>query len=69
MTQTAKLTTSVGGTNLQVGISVAVSGDTVVGGTPADNLARGSAYLFVKPGGGWIDMTRRPNSPRRTALV
>ena len=44
------------------GISVAISGDTVVVGAASDdigaNLNQGSAYVFVKPAGGWADMTQ-----------
>ncbi len=40
----------------QLGRSVAVSGDTVVAGAIGDKVAGvqvGSAYVFVRPGGGW----------------
>jgi hypothetical protein len=36
---------------------VAISGDTVVVGAPGDNSVQGSAYVFVKPGGGWATGT------------
>jgi len=55
MTQTAKLTASDGAVYDFFGFSVAISGDTVVAG------ARGnanSAYVFVKPGSGWANMTQ-----------
>ncbi|MFN8453934.1 MAG: hypothetical protein U0401_04550 [Anaerolineae bacterium] len=43
------------------GAYVAMSGDTVVIGSAGDdigaNSGQGSAYVFVKPGGGWSDMT------------
>jgi hypothetical protein len=61
-TFTAKLTASDGAGGDRFGSSVAVSGDTVVVGAPradigvpADN--RGAAYVFVKPSGGWSNMT------------
>ena len=56
LTEDAKLTASDGAINDKFGFSVAVSGDTVVVGARDDNapLSRtGSAYVFVKPGGGW----------------
>jgi len=55
MTQTAKLTAGVAGYNF--GISVAISGDTIVIGAEKVGLYRGSAYVFVKPTGGWSNMT------------
>ncbi|MCP4373769.1 MAG: hypothetical protein GY797_37560, partial [Deltaproteobacteria bacterium] len=42
-------------------LSVAVSGDTVVAGALGDDdngNDSGSAYVFVKPGSGWADMTQ-----------
>jgi len=56
--QTAKLTASDASTNDYFGSSVAISGDIVIMGAYGDddggNLS-GSAYLFKKPDGGWID--------------
>ncbi len=61
-TQTAKLTASDGAAGDALGLSLAVSGDTVVGGAYADdagaNTDQGSAYVFVKPGGGWANGTQ-----------
>ena len=41
-----------------LGYSVAVSGETAIVGAPKDtvgaNVAQGSAYIFVRSGGGWI---------------
>jgi FG-GAP repeat len=58
-TQTAKLTASDGDEFDKFGTSVAVSGDTVVVGAPGDDFGveedLGSAYVFVKPGGGWVN--------------
>jgi hypothetical protein len=57
LTQTANLIASDGAMNDYFGGSVAISGDTVVVGAQGDsvdaNTAQGSAYVFVKPGGGW----------------
>ena len=58
MTQTAKLTASDGVGNDHFGYFVSVSGDTVVVGAPIDESSRGSAYVFVKPGADWVDMTQ-----------
>jgi len=56
VTETAKLTAS-DGTNLDyLGRSVAVSGDTVVAGAQGAAYV-GSAYLFVKPDSGWVNMS------------
>ncbi len=55
--QTAKLTASDGAADDYFGISVSVSSDgsvIVVGSYPDDP---GSAYVFVKPVGGWADKT------------
>ena len=61
MTQTAKLIASDGVTVDHLGAAVAVSGDTVVAGAPSyfgSNSTQGFAYVFVKPGSGWADMTQ-----------
>jgi uncharacterized protein (UPF0333 family) len=61
MTQVAKLTSSDNGEGF--GTSVAISGNTiVVGAANTSNFAAptagpGAAYVFVKPTGGWTDMT------------
>ena len=55
-TQTAKLTASDGAEGDNFGRSVAVDGDTVVIGSPGANSARGGAYVFTKPDGGWVDV-------------
>ncbi|MGH8472404.1 MAG: FG-GAP repeat protein, partial [Gammaproteobacteria bacterium] len=53
----ARLTASDGATGDAFGFSVAVSGETVVVGAVFDdvgsNLQQGSAYVFVRPVGGW----------------
>jgi hypothetical protein len=56
MTQTAKLTASDGAANDYLGYSVAISGNTVVGGAPNANNYLGEAYVFVKPASGWVNM-------------
>ena len=61
MMQAAKLTASDGMENDFFGNSVAISGDTVVVGAPAviitlfapPSTSPGTAYVFVKPSGGW----------------
>jgi len=59
--QLAKLTASDGMPGDQMGISVVISGNTIVAGaqnaTVGSNAAQGAAYVFVKPGSGWADMT------------
>lgn len=37
--------------------SVAIQGDTIVVGTSDETYGPGKAYVFVKPAGGWTDMT------------
>lgn len=54
LTETAKLTASDGAAEDRFGLSLAVISDTVVAGAPGDNSGLGSAYVFVKPGGGWV---------------
>ena len=63
LTEDAKLTASDAANGDDLGISVAISGDTVVAGAPnADvggaNSDHGAAYVFVKQGGGWADKTQ-----------
>ncbi|UCG17078.1 MAG: hypothetical protein JSV19_03410, partial [Phycisphaerales bacterium] len=60
-TEQAKLTASDGAADDFFGCSVGVSDETVLIGASGDDHAgvngAGSAYVFVKPGGGWVDMT------------
>ena len=60
--QLAELTASDGVDGDQLGISVSISGNTVVAGaenaTVNGNAAQGAAYVFVKPASGWGDMTQ-----------
>jgi len=62
MTQTAKLTASDKEAGDWFGCSVSVSGDVVVVGAkeadPGGTTSAGAAYVFVKPGSGWGDMTQ-----------
>lgn len=62
MTETAKLTASDGAVEDQFGTSISIAGDTVVVGSPGDDtvgagLDGGSAYVFVRPPGGWSSAT------------
>jgi trimeric autotransporter adhesin len=60
-TEAAKLTASDGGAFDGLGLSVAVSGDTVVAGAQSATVnghpLQGAAYVFVKPAGGWASET------------
>jgi hypothetical protein len=58
LTSVAELTAADGQIGDRLGQAVAVSGDTVVGGAYQNDTARGAAYVFVKPGGGWSTMTQ-----------
>ena len=55
LNETAKLTASDADNFYAFGQSVAVSGDTVIVGAANDSV---SAYVFVKPAGGWNNMTQ-----------
>jgi hypothetical protein len=60
MTETAKLTASDGRDFDKLGTAVAISGNTVVAGAPAnpDVGVHGKAYVFVKPSSGWANRTQ-----------
>ena len=62
MRQVAKLTASDGGYEAVLGVSVAILGNTIVAGAPGatvgGNALQGEAYVFVKPIGGWKNMTQ-----------
>lgn len=60
MTETAKLTASDGRDGDMLGTAVAISGNTVVAGAPAnpDVRVHGKAYVFVKPSSGWANRTQ-----------
>lgn len=51
--ESAKLLASDGAVNDLFGRSVAMAGDMVVAGAPGDDSFKGSAYVFMKPVGGW----------------
>ncbi|MGO9648088.1 MAG: hypothetical protein ACLPOO_08535 [Terriglobales bacterium] len=56
---TAVLTSSDGFSGDAFGISVAISGNTVAVGAPFQpSVGPGTVYVFVKPSGGWRDMTQ-----------
>ncbi|MGO9646454.1 MAG: hypothetical protein ACLPOO_00225 [Terriglobales bacterium] len=59
--QLAELTASDGVDGDSLGISVAISGNTVVAGATnasvGGNASQGAAYIFVKPPTGWANMT------------
>ncbi len=63
--EAAKLIASDGAANDELGISVAIDGDTVVAGAHLHDINdngtdipnAGAAYVFTKPAGGWIDNT------------
>lgn len=57
MTETAELTASDGKASSFVGFSASINGITVVLGAPGAAQARGAAYVFVRPGSGWVSMT------------
>ncbi|MCK4660217.1 MAG: FG-GAP repeat protein, partial [Phycisphaerae bacterium] len=55
MTETAKLWSSNGSTVDRFGRSVSISGNVIVAGAAWDTWESGTAYVFVKPSGGWVD--------------
>jgi Ca2+-binding RTX toxin-like protein len=69
LVEAAKLTAADGAPDDSLGFAIAIDGDTVVVGAPKDdfgsNSNQGSAYVFVKPAGGWADATE---SARLTAF-
>ena len=68
LTEDAKLTASDAATLDRLGTSVAGSGDIVVVGAvhiSAADLHPGSAYVFVKPGGGWAGPPHRGREAHR----
>lgn len=71
MTQTAELTASNGATLDELGSAVAISGDTIVAhgayneeqaitnnGMASSPHQKGGVYVFVRPPGGWTNMTQ-----------
>ena len=57
-----KLIASDGGIFENFGSSVAISGSTIVVGAPRDNIGsnslQGSAYVFNRQGGSWVEMQK-----------
>jgi uncharacterized protein (DUF2345 family) len=58
MTQSARLTPSNQRSDDHFGLSVSIRGNTVIVGAPGADRGHGAAYVFVKPSGGWEDMTQ-----------
>ncbi len=56
-TETAKLTADEPEARHAFGMSVSLSGDTALVGARGYDSFRGAVYIFVKPAGGWQDMT------------
>src|SRR5579884_3212339 len=57
-TQTAELTASDGAANDNLGLSVAVSGSTIVAGAPGRQVGQGAVYVFSEPASGWANGTQ-----------
>jgi hypothetical protein len=59
--QTARIFPSDAASGDEFGEAVAVEGDTIVAGAPDADISgqadQGAAYVFQKPGGGWVDGT------------
>jgi len=58
MTETAKLTASDGAAGDFFGLSISISGNTVVVGATQENTRSGAAYVFTEPVSGWMSMTQ-----------
>ncbi|HEV2379097.1 MAG TPA: FG-GAP repeat protein [Terriglobia bacterium] len=62
MTQTAELTSTDGTSTDLLGNSISIngSGNVIVAGAPNPNFgqSQGAVYVFVRPGGGWVNMTQ-----------
>ena len=61
--QCAKLTASDAAPNDNFGSGVGISGDVAVIGAFGDDDESGAAYIFVKPEGGWANMTETYKLP------
>jgi hypothetical protein len=74
MTQTAELSTSDGAFGSEFASTVAISGNTIVGGEFLNNGSDGAVYVFVKPASGWADavqtakLTPSENLPEAVGL-
>jgi hypothetical protein len=60
MKQVAKLTATDAAFEDELGFAVDIQGDTIVAGAPVVgfNSKPGAVYVFIKPAGGWKDMTQ-----------
>ena len=56
--QTAELIASDRAAGDNLGASVAVSGNTIVAGSPFHNSGQGAVYVFTEPNGGWSTATQ-----------
>ena len=63
-TQQQKLTADDGAAGDLFGLSVAITGDTVVVGAPADDGSQGAAYVFVRNGDVWTEQQKLTASDR-----
>jgi hypothetical protein len=74
-TQQAKLIASDAGLGDQFGLSVAISGDTIIVGAPTDaplGINSGSAYVFTRTGEIWTEQAKLTGSgqfPQEACLV
>ena len=57
LTETAKLTASDGNSGSFFGSGISISNNTIAVGALLGNSGTGEAYVFLKPEGGWVDMT------------
>ena len=57
-TQQAQLTASDGAASDNLGVSVAISGNTAVVGATGHNSSRGAAYVFVRSGTSWSEQQK-----------
>jgi hypothetical protein len=71
ITQTAKLTSSDGQAQDQLGESAAISGNTLVlgaSGAHVKGASNGAVYVYVKPKDGWKNMTQKFKLSARDGL-
>lgn len=71
MVETAKLTPSDSKSLKRFGESVAIDGTTIVVGSDSDQSlsGAGTAYVFERPTGGWVDMTQTAKLTPSTSVV
>lgn len=65
--QRAKLTADDGAPHDRLGKSIAISGDTIVAGALGNGV--GAAYVFVRPGASWADMTQTAKLENSGSMV